>query len=109
VSTAPAEGTANVSRRDDAIEVSGPLTFDTVPRVLSDSAAWFVPGRADVAVDLKGVGRSDSAALALLVEWLRLAKAAGRDLRLTNVPPQLRSIIRVNSLSRALGLPEADD
>lgn len=97
-----------INRRDDAIEVSGPLTFDTVPRVLADSIAWFAHGPGDVTVDLKEVSRADSAGLALLVEWLRLAKGAGRDLRLTNVPEQLRSIVRVNSLSAALGLPEAD-
>lgn len=95
-------------RRDDAIEVAGPLTFDTVPRVHADTAGWFRSGAGEITVDLAGVSRADSAGLALLVEWLRLAKAAGRDLRLANVPEQLRSIVRVNNLSEALGLPEAD-
>lgn len=97
-----------MSRRDDAVAVSGPLTFDTVPQVLAESAGWFGVGIGDLTVDLAEVSRADSAALALLVEWLRLAKRAGRRLRLARVPGQLRSIVRVHGLSAALGLPEAD-
>lgn len=105
---APLEAPAQVSRRKDAIEVSGPLTFDTAPRVLADSAGWFASAPGDITVDLRDVSRADSGGLALLVEWLRLAKDAGRNLRLANVPEQLRSIIKVNNLGAALGLPEAD-
>ncbi len=97
-----------MNRRDDVVEVSGPLTFDTVPRVLAETAGWFRSAAADITIDLKEVSRADSAGLALLVEWLRRATAAGRTLRLANAPEQLRSIIRVNNLSKALGLPEAD-
>lgn len=95
-------------RRDDAIEVTGPLTFETVPRVLADSAPWFASAPGDIRVDLGAVTRADSAGLALLVEWLRLAREAGRELRLANAPAQLRSIVRVNNLSAALGLAETD-
>lgn len=108
MSRAQGEEPARANRRDDAIEVSGPLTFDTVPGVLAETAGWFRPGAGDVTVDLRAVRRADSAGLALLVEWLRLAKDAGRPLRLVGVPAQLLSIVRVHNLSAALGLPEVD-
>jgi len=89
----------------DALNVSGMLTFDTVPEALVRTAAW-VAG-AVAAVDLANVERADTAGLALMVEWLRLARAAGRTLRFVKIPDQVRAIIRVNGLSRAFDADRA--
>jgi phospholipid transport system transporter-binding protein len=50
------------------------------------------------------VSRADSAGLALLVEWQRLARRAGRELRFTDIPEQVQSLIHVSGLSQAFGL-----
>lgn len=89
---------------DGTLAVSGVLTFDAVPDVLKQSAAWIDKAGGPITMDLKEVRRADSAGLALLVEWLRRAKEKGRQLRFVNVPDQVRSLIRVNGLSEALGV-----
>lgn len=88
---------------DGTLVVDGVLTFDTVPNVLQQSASWIQKPGGAITVDLHGVVRADSAGLALLVEWLRLARIKNRELKFTNVPEQVRSLIRVNGLDRALG------
>ena len=84
--------------RDGRYQVSGPLTFDTVLDLLSMSADWGAR-RDPLVVDLAGVGRADSAGLALLIEWLRAARAAGRPLTFVHVPRKLQTLIEVSDLA----------
>ena len=53
-------------------------------------------------VDLGGVRRSNSAGVALLVEWLREAQQRQQVLLFTNVPAQMRAIIEVVDLETLL-------
>ena len=91
---------------DGAVEVSGLLTFETVPGFLERSTNWLGSKRASIRVDLKAVSRADSAGLALLLEWLRLARAAKCELEFVNVPEQVRDLIRVSGLTQAFHLTE---
>lgn len=71
--------------------VSGPLSFVTAAAMLEPGAEFIRGGSAD-SIDLAGVDGADSAGLALLVEWLSLAKAVGRPLRYDNIPTQLMQL-----------------
>lgn len=81
--------------------VSGALTFETVPALYQSTLAWFA-GEGEFVIDLARVTRADSAGLALLIEWLRRARAANRPLRFTGMPPQVETLIRVNGLQDTL-------
>jgi phospholipid transport system transporter-binding protein len=82
-------------------KVSGALTFDTVPVLYRNSSSWFA-GAGDLTVDLAQVERADSAGLALLIEWLRRAKAAHLKLHFANIPAPVQTLIRINGLQDAL-------
>lgn len=84
--------------------LSGELTFDTVPAVWRDLAAWLNAGGGEIAVDLAQVTHADSAGLALLIELQRLARGRNRKLRLLGVPAQLADLIRINGLTEAFAL-----
>jgi phospholipid transport system transporter-binding protein len=53
-------------------------------------------------IDLAGVTASDSAGLALLIEWLSVAKSAGRSLRFENIPSQLQQLARLSEVEELL-------
>ncbi|HEC14065.1 MAG TPA: anti-sigma factor antagonist [Acidiferrobacteraceae bacterium] len=81
----------------------GDLSFATVPelyRVASGQWAEQMPA----VLDLADVGRSDSAGLALLVEWLGQARSSRTELHFTHVPDQLAQLIRISGLSETFGL-----
>jgi phospholipid transport system transporter-binding protein len=77
--------------------VVGLLEFATVTALLPLGSAAICEGRACV-IDLAEVTGSDSAGLALLIEWLSVAKAVSRDLRYENIPPQLHQLAGLSEL-----------
>ena len=85
----------------DRSRVLGSLHFTTVRRLLAAGAAAICGGQA-AAIDLTGVTASDSAGLALLIEWLSIAKAAGRALRFENIPLQLQQLARLSEVEDLL-------
>jgi phospholipid transport system transporter-binding protein len=81
--------------------VSGVLDAGTVTSLLHQSAAAFGDSTA-VAVDFSGVTEGDSAGLALLLEWLRLARKAGRRLQYEEVPEQIVALARISEVEDLL-------
>lgn len=90
-----------MSASDAAHAPSGSLNFSTVAGLLAGSRAWFADG-GRIVIDLSGVTQADSAGVALLVEWLRLARRAGGEIEFRNVPVQVRNLVEVSGLGDAL-------
>ncbi len=87
--------------------VSGVLSFDSVAAVFKQ-ARELLAGNDPLRIDLAGVERSDSAGLALLVEWTRQARAAGRSIGFANIPEQMRTIAAVSGLEAVLPLVDSE-
>jgi phospholipid transport system transporter-binding protein len=81
--------------------VNGVLHFSTVTALLRSGAAAISGGQAAV-IDLSGVSDSDSSGLALLIEWLSVAKAASRSLKYENIPAQLHQLARLSEVEELL-------
>lgn len=77
--------------------LTGPVTFATAGGLLQAGQAQFGAHSA-IAVNLKGVSRVDSAGLALLLEWLRQARADGRSMTFTALPDKLLAIARLSGV-----------
>lgn len=85
----------------NTFNVSGELVFATVPAIAKETETLFVNTK-ELVIDLSGVTRVDSAALALLVEWLANAEKRQKTLNFKNVPPKLIAIARVSNLEEVL-------
>jgi phospholipid transport system transporter-binding protein len=81
--------------------VTGTLGFTTVTPLLPLGAAAIEQGRAAV-IDLAAVTGSDSSGLALLIEWLSVARGTGRTLRYENIPTQLHQLARLSDVEALL-------
>jgi phospholipid transport system transporter-binding protein len=83
-----------VIRREGAgIVVEGPLNLDSVTPLVEGGAAMIAAGAASV--DLAAATELDSSAVALLLEWTRRARSAGRELALVNAPEAFRSLVEL--------------
>lgn len=85
----------------DRSRVSGSLHFSTVTALLTAGIDAINAGHAAV-IDLAAVAASDSSGLALLIEWLSVAKAADRPLRYENIPSQLQQLARLSEVEELL-------
>lgn len=90
----------------DHFRVSGVLDASTAGEVLEESAPLFAQAR-DIEVDLGGVSEGDSAGLALLIEWLRIARQAGKPIRFKNVPAQIDALARISEVEELICGQEA--
>lgn len=84
-------------------QVSGELGFETVKGLLLSSQASFKEA-SQLEIDLSSITHGDSAGLALLIEWLRLAQRDGKTLRYVAMPEQLRSLARISDVEDVLPL-----
>ena len=85
----------------DRSRVLGVMHFTTVTALLHVGTDAIANGRAAV-IDLSGVKDSDSSGLALLIEWLSIARAGSRSLRYENIPAQLRQLARLSDVEELL-------
>jgi phospholipid transport system transporter-binding protein len=86
---------------EERSRVVGSLDFATVSALLPVGSDAINLGQASV-IDLNGVTSSDSSGLALLIEWMSVAKNAGRTLRFENVPSQLYQLARLSEVEELL-------
>jgi phospholipid transport system transporter-binding protein len=84
--------------------VSGVLDASTAADVLEESESRFTQAP-KIDVDLGGVGESDSAGLALLIEWLRQARQSGKEIHFANVPAQIEALARISEVEDLIGTP----
>lgn len=81
--------------------MTGPVTFGSAGALLEAGRQQF-DGKAAVVVNLQGVTQADSAGLALLLEWLRQARADGRAMTFTGLPEKLLAIARLSGVEAIL-------
>jgi phospholipid transport system transporter-binding protein len=94
---------ATAERDGDTLRVRGELDFDSVAELW---AATETPISTEpiFRVDLGGVQRSNSAGVALLVQWLGQARRRQVELVFVNIPAQMRAIIAIADLDTILPL-----
>lgn len=83
-------------------EVIGKMTFTTVPDLLKHSKTKFDAAGTEIIFDLEKVKHVDSAGLALMLELLRLAKNANKNIKFVKIPPQLQNLTEITGLSQII-------
>lgn len=90
----------SVQRNNGRFELSGVLDHAAVAGVLAQSDDWFA-GDA-LHISLQGVSHSNSAGLALLLEWQKIARQKQVAIQYHDVPAQLRTIARAYGVDQLL-------
>ena len=83
----------------------GPLTMHSAATVLEEGRRLVKAG--PLVIDLSAVPAADSAALALILDWLRTAREAGHSVALRALPPGLASLAALYDIDGLLPLEQA--
>ena len=88
--------------------IRGAVNFESI-QSLNQHASELFPRFKRIVVDLSGVTYVNSAGLALLLEWKRMAAADNKTMELRAVPQKLLNIARMSELEDILSLQETND
>jgi phospholipid transport system transporter-binding protein len=79
--------------------LEGSLTFASIDKYTPQSFR-FLKGMDSMAIDLSEVTASDSAGLALMIDWIKRSRLSRVKLRFVNVPPQLLALASLSGLDK---------
>ncbi|MBS0366189.1 MAG: STAS domain-containing protein [Proteobacteria bacterium] len=99
-----------VLQPDGKWRVNGALTFATARRAARQGVLALGAQRlsGNTMVDCSGIGDCDSAGLAVLIDWMAHARAAGGTLRYNALPARLLALARISEVEEILcGQPAA--
>lgn len=94
-------GARLVAAGEGQARVEGAMDFDTVSPLLAAGVALLKRG-SRLTIDLGGVTSANSAGLALLLEWLDLARSRQVALSYLNLPDSLARIAELSNLQSLL-------
>ncbi|MDH3988478.1 MAG: STAS domain-containing protein [Gammaproteobacteria bacterium] len=90
---------------DGRFSLSGRMTFDTAGDILRKSEDLFEP-HSLLEIDLSGITHTDSAGLALLLEWITWANHTVREIRFEGMPEKINAIARTTEVESLLSRGE---
>lgn len=96
---APVGAVEIVDLRSGEVEVRGPLTFATAKNARA-AGRRLIEASGDSTLDIScaGVTEADSAGLAVLLDWLALAKRHGRPIRFKSLPAPIRAVAQLSNV-----------
>lgn len=87
---------------DNRFVIKGELNMQTVPALAESAHTLLAQASGELAVDLAGVSRADSAGLALLIDLQRQARRHQCGIHFYHLPEQLEQILRLSELHEIL-------
>lgn len=85
--------------------VEGPLTFSSIDKKTVKSFD-FLGSAPQICIDLKRVESTDSAGLALMIEWIKHSKKHNTHLSFKNIPQQLQALAKLSGFDNSEYLAE---
>jgi anti-anti-sigma factor len=95
--------TARLNISNDIARVEGVIDFSSVVALQLEGTKWLKEKAPAVCtVDLSGVSQCNSAATALLLDWLRMGKKLNKQIKIVQVPQRLRDLMKLAELEDVL-------
>lgn len=90
---------AQVSLVEGRLRFGGVVHFENARVICEEGLSLIARSQGDIVVDASALESGGSIDAAILVQWLKAALHAQRQIRFENISDKLRSILRVSGLS----------
>ncbi|HET7370748.1 MAG TPA: STAS domain-containing protein [Gammaproteobacteria bacterium] len=87
--------------------VSGDLSFATAEVALDEGERLFEHFQ-EIDLDFAHLGKTDSAGLAVLIEWISRANRDGKEIRFHGLPGQLHALAEISEVEDLLPLARSE-
>lgn len=95
---------ASIRVEGNELHLSGDLDFSNVMPLFEQSMVAFEQAVPIIKIDFKNVTSANSVALALMINWMRLAKHKAKRIQLENVSGEMLSLAKSAGLDGVLEL-----
>ena len=86
---------------DGRFSLTGEMSFDTAAKLLQVSESLF-ENHSRIEMDVSGVTKTDSAGLALMLEWITWANHEVKEIRFVGTPEKIDAIARTSEVEDLL-------
>lgn len=93
---------AEVKVDGEALKISGDLDFGNVMSVYKKSLDYFTSELKALTVDFSGLKTTNSAALALIIDWIRLAKKQNKSIQFAHLSSDIISLEKASGLDKII-------
>jgi phospholipid transport system transporter-binding protein len=83
------------TQTDGLLKLAGDLTFATINKKTVALCDFNAAPNDLIIIDFSQINNSDSAGLALIIEWLKLARVSNRPLKFRHLPAQLQTLAQL--------------
>ncbi len=87
-----------ITQSDDSYRIQGSLTFNSINQSMIHTLN-LPEDIQTITMDLQGLSKIDSAGLALLIEWKKLAQIQQITLLFKHIPAQLKALLKLSYIS----------
>ena len=91
-----------IERQNGRLQVTAPLVMANARGLLDAGRSALQPG--EVVFDFSAVNEADSAAIAVMLGWLRAADAAGAHVKFAHIPAGVRALAELYGVTDLLPL-----
>ena len=88
-----------VAQGDGHFMIDGDLTFATIDQTTINSVAFLTTAK-HVTIDLSRVVSTDSAGLALMIEWIKYTRLHRTQIVFKNIPNQLLNLAKLSGFDK---------
>lgn len=96
---------ADITIENNTCLVSGDLSFANVMSVYEKSLSYLLSS-GELNFDFSQVKSSDSAGLALILEWSKFAKSNNKNVRFSTIPPHLVSLAKAADMDEVINFAQ---
>ena len=93
---------ASIRIEGATLHVTGDLDFSNVMPLYQQSLSLFDSDVPAIQVDFAGLASANSVALALMINWMRLANKKAKSIQLQNISQELLSLAKAAGLDKVL-------
>lgn len=93
---------AEIKIDNDVIYLCGNLDFSNAMSIYKESLKVFSTVQIKVTVDFSELESTNSAALALIINWMRLARKKNKSIQFRNVSADIMSLAKVSGLDKLI-------
>lgn len=80
--------------------IDGDLTFATIDKQTLKSFS-FLKAAKEITIDLSRVSNTDSAGLALMIEWIKYSRQSRTQIAFKNIPEQLLNLAKLSGFDQS--------